>query len=188
MKLTILDQLGVVLAISIIIFSFAFSLWPDALNEPDAPPDLVEPLASSVAIEPEEPQEAEESESQYNPEIPLSEDLQETLFSTCEEFGVDLSLALGLIQKESGFDVSIVSPKGCYGLCQLNPRYFPSGLSPTENIRYGVEYLVFQLDRYGDVKAALEAYHAGHDTGKRDYANEVLRYAEEWRISLTAED
>lgn len=34
---------------------------------------------------------------------------------------------------------------------------------------------------YNTAKAALTAYNAGHDTGKRSYANAVLAVAEKWR-------
>ena len=67
---------------------------------------------------------------------------------------------------------------------QLNPRYFPADLPPEENIRVGVEYLGQLLARYSTVEAALTAYNAGHDTGKRGYANAVLAAAERWRDAV----
>ena len=47
---------------------------------------------------------------------PLSDELYIVLLDACEESGVEVPLALGVIEVESGFDVEAVSPKGCYGL------------------------------------------------------------------------
>ncbi len=114
-------------------------------------------------------------------DVPLSVELQEALAIACTENGVPLHVGLGLIETESSFNADAVSSVGCYGLCQLNPVYFPADLSPAENIRAGMEYLGYQLDRYdGDMAAALTAYNAGHDTGARGYATTVLEAAEKW--------
>lgn len=187
MKMTFLGQLALVLCVSTIVFAVMFQWQPkDEPEEAVTTQPLAESLVAAVMAEQETPAEPEEPQSRYNPAIPLPEELQEALFTACEEFGIDIALALGLIQEESDFDVDSVSEKDCYGLCQLNPRYFPSGLTPAENIHYGIEYLAYQLDRYdGDVKAALEGYRAGHDTGKRSYANIVLAYAGEWEERLS---
>lgn len=118
----------------------------------------------------------------YNPEIPLSPELQAVLLDACWENDVPVALALGLIEVESGFQEDAVSPEGCYGLCQLNPRYFPDKLPPADNIRYGVSHLGRLLEQYGDV-AALTAYNAGYDTGYRGYANAVLSAAARWETN-----
>lgn len=115
----------------------------------------------------------------YNPEIPLSEDLQIILRDACEEHGVDIAIALGVIEVESGFYPGVDNGL-CYGLMQLNRKYFPGALPPGENICYGVEYLGQLLAQYSTVEAALTAYNAGHDTGSRVYANSVLRAADVW--------
>lgn len=117
---------------------------------------------------------------------PLSDELYIVLLDACEESGVEVPLALGVIEVESGFDVDAVSPAGCYGLMQLNPKFFPSGLTAGENIRTGTEYLGSLLGRYGDTGAALTAYNAGHDTGNRGYAEKVIGAAEKWEEALTA--
>lgn len=73
-----------------------------------------------------------------------------------------------------------MSPEGCYGLCQLNPRYFPDKLPPADNIRYGIRHLEGLLEQCGDAAAALTVYNAGYDTGYRGYANAVLAAAEKY--------
>lgn len=88
---------------------------------------------------------------------PLSNELYIVLLDACDESSVEVPLALGVIEVESGFDVDAVSPAGCYGLMQLNPEYFPSGLTAGENIRTGTEYLGSLLDRYGDTGGGCKA-------------------------------
>lgn len=118
----------------------------------------------------------------YREEIPLSEELQEVLWEACQEYSIDTALVLGVMEVESTFRTDAVSCVGCYGLMQLNPAYFPSNLSPAENIQHGVKFLAELLERYsGDEGAALTAYNAGHDTGSRVYAQKVQAAAEGWR-------
>ena len=102
------------------------------------------------------------------------------LREVCEESGVPYALALGLIYTESRFTPNAVSKSGCYGYCQLNPRYFPSGLSPEDNIRHGIGWLGELIGEYGDVAAALTAYSVGHDDGSRWYAELVMSAAEQF--------
>lgn len=151
-----------------------------------APPELDKPPVQVTWEAPlEEPRLLEAITSQLEPDtyredVPLNRELQEALREACEESGVPVSLALGLIQEESHFQQDVVSSKGAYGLCQLNPKYFPSDLSPAENIAAGVAYLGELLDRYGDTEAALRAYNLGWDDGDRVFADAVLAAAERW--------
>ena len=116
--------------------------------------------------------------------IPLDAEVQDRLFDLCDELGLDPALALALIQTESNFQTDAVSCAGCYGLCQLNPVYFPSGLAPAENIEYGLRYLARNIAAYGSTEAGLCAYNAGHDTGDRGYANLVISRSYEWSNKL----
>jgi len=125
----------------------------------------------------------------FREDVPLSYDLQDALHTACTQYGIDYAVALGLIEVESAFDTEAVNPSsGCYGLTQLNPRYHPSGLSPADNIEYGMRYLSGQINRYGSLEAGLQAYHDGHDTGARWYANAVLEAAERWKERQRARD
>jgi len=117
----------------------------------------------------------------FREDVPLSYELQDYLHMACEKAGIAYSVGLGLIDVESNFQTDVVSPHGSYGLCQLNPRYFPRGLAPAENITTGIGYLAECMERYdGDLGAALTAYNAGYDTGDRRYANTVLQAAQRW--------
>lgn len=128
-----------------------------------------------------QPETTEDVQGEKSPDIPLSEDLQAVLVEVCEANDVPLHIALGLIETESSFRTDAVSSIGAYGLCQLNPKYFPSGLSPEDNIRAGMDYLGELIDSHDSIDAALTAYNAGHDTGSRTYANKVLGNAEKWQ-------
>lgn len=116
----------------------------------------------------------------YREDVPLPRELQAALQEACEEHGVPVSLALGLIEVESGFQVDVVSSKGAYGLCQLNPKYFPDDLAPADNIAAGVAWLGELLEQYGDTAAALRAYNLGYDDGDRQFADAVLAALEKW--------
>lgn len=118
--------------------------------------------------------------------VPLPWTLQQVVHTTCEDTGVDYTVALGLIEVGSQFHEDAVAPiSGCYGLCQLDPRYFPTGLSSKENVENGLDYLRQCLERYDDdLEAALTAYYAGYDDGSRAYARAVLEAAEKWKICI----
>lgn len=120
----------------------------------------------------------------YREDVPLSFELQDVLHEYCETFSVSYNLVLGLIRHESGFDETAVSSVGCYGLMQLNPKYFPSNLSSSDNLYYGVKYLSECIERYdGDIMAGLRAYNRGYDDGARGYSKTVIKYAEEFNRS-----
>lgn len=122
-----------------------------------------------------------EEQGYFRADVPLDYELQDVLHTAAQANGVPYHVALGLIYVESRFDPEAVSPAGCYGLAQLNPRYFQSGLSPAENIEAGMEYLGSLIERYGDLSAALCGYHDGHDTGRMGYSNAVLEAAGRWK-------
>jgi soluble lytic murein transglycosylase-like protein len=81
--------------------------------------------------------------------------------------GVSPALVRAIIEIESGFNPTAVSPKGALGLMQLMPATARElgvvhPFEPDENIRGGVMYLRRLLDHYHqDVSLALAAYNAG---------------------------
>lgn len=145
--------------------------------------------ALRVVPEMEDPFEAEKIEAAlveqgyFREAVPLDYTLQDVLYTACEAIGVSREVGIALIEQESDFNPKAISPSGCYGLCQLNPKYFPSELSDADNIKTGIAYLGEQLERYdGDLRAALTGYRYGHDNGRRGYADEVLAKAEKWEV------
>jgi len=118
----------------------------------------------------------------YSEDVPLTPELQMVTYEACQDQDVPYHIALGLMDVESDFDEDALNPDSlCYGLCQINPEYWPAGLCPADNIRQGMEILRIYLDGHGqDMDVALTCYHAGHDTGDRDYAAAVLSDASKW--------
>ena len=98
------------------------------------------------------------------------------------ENGLDPHLVRAVVEVESNYDPSAVSPKGATGLMQLMPetaRRF--GLSdlyhPEKNLKTGSRYLRELMDRYqGDIQLALAAYNAGE--GAVDRYQQVPPYEE----------
>ena len=124
-------------------------------------------------------QAVQREEKEYLNPTPLSDELFRAVDAAADTYHVPICLALGLIEVESGFDAEAVSPKGCYGLTQLNAQYFPAGLSAEENVQTSLAHLGSLLERY-DTMTALTIYNAGRDTGSRVYANKVLDAAWAW--------
>lgn len=119
-------------------------------------------------------------EELYWEAVPLDEECQTALREACEAHGVPVSLALGVIETESGFGPNADNGL-CYGYMGLNRNYYPPDLTPAENIRAGVAHLAGQIERYGgDIQAALRGYNKGWDDGDRRYAKAVLAASEKW--------
>ncbi len=90
-------------------------------------------------------------------------------------YDLDPSLLAAVIYTESRFNANARSQAGAIGLMQLLPDT-AQGIAvrtggntfvvndlyvPELNVRYGAWYLRHLLDRYGDERTALAAYHAG---------------------------
>ena len=165
---------------------FTAALLADGIMGAAAPIEPVEEeTAEAVIVETPAPvrsvEEASDPENDYS-WIPLADDLAEQLVESCEEYEVPLELALAVMEQESGFQTDALNEAtGCYGLMQINPSYFPSGLSPAENINAGVEYLGELMEMYGDKGHAATAYFYGPtDQAESWYSSEVMEKAEKW--------
>ena len=92
-------------------------------------------------------------------------ELEQIAREAAAQYGLPADVFLRLIQQESGFDPSAVSPKGAIGPAQLMPDTAKElGVDPTnvrENIFGGAKYLSQQLNRFGEMPLALAAYNAG---------------------------
>ncbi len=83
------------------------------------------------------------------------------------DYRLDPNLVLALIEVESNFNPSALSPKNAQGLMQLIPataeRFGVRDVwDPEQNLRGGMAYLRWLLGEFkGDVRLALAAYNAG---------------------------
>ncbi|MCD8087254.1 MAG: transglycosylase SLT domain-containing protein [Oscillospiraceae bacterium] len=104
-------------------------------------------------------------------DVPLSEDVQDELFALCEEYDLDPSLVLAIIEVESGFDADVISSTDDYGLMQINSSNFEwlaeelgiiDFLEPTQNLRAGC-YILYQCLQMtdGETDKALMIYNMG---------------------------
>jgi soluble lytic murein transglycosylase-like protein len=89
------------------------------------------------------------------------------------EFRLDPDLVLAVVQVESNFNPGARSPKNAQGLMQLIPetadRFGVKDVwDPEENLRGGMAYLRWLLDRFeGDLSLALAGYNAGEGAVER---------------------
>lgn len=130
-------------------------------------------------------------------ELPEKERINRVADYYAAKSKVPSALVKAVIDAESGYDSTAVSPKGAMGLMQLMPATAKAlgvqdPFSVEENIRGGVEYLGEMIARYGgDYAKALAAYNAGPsavdraggipDYGEtKSYVNKVLGNYRAW--------
>lgn len=106
---------------------------------------------------------------------PVPDTLKPFYQEVCRNTGLDPLLAVAVTLQESGFDRKALSHNLAGGLMQVMPELFKRfaakwpdnpGIEeyqrPEYNIRAGVEYLAWLLDRYGgSIPKALAGYNAG---------------------------
>lgn len=86
--------------------------------------------------------------------------------SAAATHGLDPALVAAVVEIESSFDASAVSPVGAMGLMQIMPATAAEWglLEPFDaaaNVDTGTAYLAWLIDRYGSVELGLAAYNAG---------------------------
>jgi len=112
-------------------------------------------------------------------------------------YGLPEALIRAVIEVESGWRPSVVSPAGAVGLMQLMPGTaralgVKDIFDPRDNILGGTRYLRLLANKYaGDIVLTLAAYNAGEGAVTRrmappyqvtrDYIEDVLRHYREYR-------
>ncbi len=92
--------------------------------------------------------------------------LEQSIELYSRQYQVDPELIRAMIQVESGFETRAVSPVGAQGLMQIMPgTQHDLGLEepfdPDANVKAGVQYFRYLLDRFQSLELALAAYNAG---------------------------
>lgn len=112
--------------------------------------------------------------------VPMATETQKQVYEIADEYGIDWTLLMAVIQKESRFDAYAVSESGDWGLMQINhvnhaQLSVEAGvndfLDPVQNVRAGAYMLKQLLDKYQDPHMALMAYHMG-ETGAAEWWNQ----------------
>ncbi len=124
--------------------------------------------------------------------------LSKLIREECENYGLDPFLILSVIEVESEFSPKAVSPSGAIGLMQIMPETaeFIAGelgvsidgakslYNPLINVRFGIYYISFLVNRFKSIEWALAAYQSGPNSlsttqesfGKQlpDYVKKVI--------------
>jgi hypothetical protein len=104
--------------------------------------------------------------------------VQKIVAQAANEHGIDPDLINAVIWVESRFDPEAKSPAGARGLMQLMPataaylakqmgEHNPRAYDPAFNVRAGALYLAEMIEKFGDERYAVAAYHAGPGNVKR---------------------
>lgn len=104
------------------------------------------------------------------------------ILKTAREYQLDPALVHAVITAESSYDPEAISTAGAVGLMQLMPatarRYgVQDRRDPADNLRGGVRYLGYLLDRFKTLPLALAAYNAGEQAVVK-YGHEIPPYPE----------
>lgn len=137
----------------------------------------------------------------YN--IKLSEEVQDHLFFICDQYNIDSSLVVAIIERESSFRDWVVGDKGeSFGLMQIKEKYHRAQmealgctdlLNPYHNITVGVDKLWNLFQQNPDVYWVLMAYNGGCSYANRcyieqdlisDYAREICERAEYYSMQI----
>lgn len=91
----------------------------------------------------------------------------EAILAAAERYRLDGMLLAAMVEAESSFDPTVVSPRGAIGLLQVMPEMaaghgVADPFDPQANLDLGARYFSGLLRRFdGDVELALAAYNAG---------------------------
>lgn len=124
-----------------------------------------------------------EQEKQKYYDVPLSNDLQDLIFSECVSKNVPSDLVIALIDVESDFNPKLISKTNDYGLMQINICHKESLkkdlqitnlLDEKQNIKAGVYMLSGIVSKYSNVNQALMVYNCGEYGAKKLWNNGIF--------------
>lgn len=115
-------------------------------------------------------------------DVPLSDSLQRYIYEICADEGVPVTLALAMIEHESGFNPEAISSTDDYGLMQINTinhdwleeKYRTADmLNPYQNVFCGITIIGSYIEKYEDLGKALMAYNMGNYGAQKAWENGV---------------
>jgi soluble lytic murein transglycosylase-like protein len=131
--------------------------------------------------------------------------MNEVIRAMARKHGIKPAFVKSIIAAESGFNPTVVSPKGAIGLMQLMPATAKELDSdpniPEQNVDAGAHYLSLLMARYDhkrdQMKRAIAAYNAGPGAvaryrgvppyrETRAYVTRVLRYFKKYQVNELA--
>lgn len=127
-----------------------------------------EPKEEKLSVS--EPQVKKESSELKYYDVPLSTDVQDTIFTECKTKKVPQDLVIALIGVESHYNPKCISKTNDYGLMQINICHKESLkkdlqitdlLDSKQNIKAGVHMLSWIVNKYSNINQALMVYNSG---------------------------
>lgn len=121
-------------------------------------------------------------------DVPLDLELQDHIVTVCEEYQVDPSIIVAMIERESTFRTDAIGDSGnSLGLMQIQPRWHKERmdrlgcddlLDPYQNVMVGIDYISELIEMGRGMSWALMAYNGGPSyANKMVAAGEVSGYA-----------
>ena len=160
-------------------------------------PETTEATEATEESVPETTVETEPAERMVSIDCPLDYETQQMIHKKSEEYGVDFSIVMGVIFRESVFDPNAIGDGGnSVGLMQINKVNhkwlskelgITDFLDPEQNVTAGIYILRQYFDKYETPRLVLMAYNMGESGARNlweqgiytsDYAETVIRQAE----------
>ena len=103
-------------------------------------------------------------------DIPLSDDLQQYIYSLCEEYNISYAMVVAMIDVESNFNSKAVSSTNDYGLMQINAINHKENtdyLDPYDNVEQGIKALHRLAKKYNEADLVLMCWNCGETGAKK---------------------
>lgn len=152
------------------------------VSQPDIHDEMIQLKAILSKEKAKEPEVIMEPVKYFD--VPLSTDLQDHIFTVCEERNIDPSIIVAMIQRESSFRPSTIGDGGAsLGLMQIQPKWHQERanqlgcsdlMDPYQNITVGVDLFSDLLKCRNSIEWALMAYNGGPSYANNKARNGVL--------------
>jgi soluble lytic murein transglycosylase-like protein len=162
------------LALAIIVMIIANKNTEQAVEEP------IEILSSGKVYVIEEFEVIDEENIKSYFDCQLSQEIQDHIFKTCEEYNVSPALVVAMIEQESQCNASIVGDSGAsVGLMQIQARWHRARMNklgcndlsdPYQNITVGIDYIAELQAKNPDLYWVLMAYNGGEKYANSRYS------------------